>query len=62
MQISIYPDSGKFKLVITLYLDLIGYVVKKIQVTYYQVNTELCCHGCCQGGTASLMYTLTKLS
>ena len=42
MQISIYPDSGKFKWVITPYLNLISYVVIKIQVTYYHVNTELC--------------------
>ena len=37
MQISIYPDRGRFRRVITLYLNLIGYVVKNIRsllITY----------------------------
>ena len=62
MQISTYPDSGRFKWGITLYLNLIGYVVEKIQVNSYHVNTELCCHGCRQEGAASSTYILTKLS
>ena len=51
-----------FKWVITLYLNLIGYVVEKIQVNSYHVNTELCCYGCCQGGAASLTYIFMKLN
>ena len=62
MQISIYPDSRKFKRVISPYLNMISYVVKNIQVTYFHVNTELCCYGYCQGGTTSLMYIVTKLN
>ena len=61
MQISIYPHSRKFKRFISPYFNMISYVVKNIQVTYYYVNTELCCYGCCQGGTVSLMYIVTKL-
>ena len=57
MQISIYPDSGRFELVITLYLNLIDYIVKKIQVTTYQALTEFRCYGGCQRGAASLMYS-----
>ena len=62
MQILIYPASGKFNGVFTPYLNLINYVVKKIQVTYYHLNTGLCCYGCCQGLAASLIYILMKLS
>ena len=62
MQISTYPDSEMFKWGITLYLNLIGYVVEKIQVNSYHVNTELCCHGCRQEGAASSTYILTKLN
>ena len=62
MQISIYPNSERFELVITPYLKQIGYVVKQIQVTSYHVRTEFCCYGCCQGRAASLTYIVTKLN
>ena len=62
MQISIYPNSERFELVITPYLKQIGYAVKQIQVPSYHVHTEFCCYGCCQGRAASLTYIVTKLN
>ena len=62
MKISIHPDRRRFELVISLYLNLIGYIFKKIQVSSYQAITEICCYGGCQGGAVSLMYIVTKLN
>ena len=62
MQISTYRESRKIELGITLYLNLIGYVIKKIQVTLYHTISEICCYGGCQRVAVSLMYVITILN
>ena len=55
MTISIYPDRRRFELVIILYLNLIGYLLKHIQVFFYHALTVFCCYGGCQQVAAWLM-------